>query len=123
MHDDDLARTIPVRVRVFLGRSPVRRPARMPDPVISVQRIEANAFFEVSQFPFRAAEFELLRVIDDGDARRIVPRYSNLRSPSIMSGTTCLFPTYPTIPHIFNNFISLTSQIILTFGRSSLKCS
>ena len=28
------------------------------------------------------------------------PRYSSFRKPSMISGTTCLFPTYPTIPHI-----------------------
>src|ERR1044072_4423463 len=28
------------------------------------------------------------------------PRYSSFLNPSRMTGTTCLFPTYPTIPHI-----------------------
>jgi hypothetical protein len=61
-----------MRMRVFFGRTPVRRPARMPNAVIAVQRIEANAFFEIAQFAFGAPQFEMIRFIDDGDSSRIV---------------------------------------------------
>ncbi len=36
--DDDLAGAVAVRVSVLLGRPPVRRPARVADPVVAVER-------------------------------------------------------------------------------------
>ena len=38
VHDDDLARAVAVRVRVLLGRPAVRRPARVADAVLAVER-------------------------------------------------------------------------------------
>ena len=37
--DDDLAGAVAVRMRVLLGRAPVRRPARVADAVVARQRI------------------------------------------------------------------------------------
>ena len=58
--DDDLAGLIAVRMSVFLGRSPVRRPTRVTDAVVSVERMQTNAFLEIPQLPFGAAQFEMV---------------------------------------------------------------
>ena len=50
---------VSVRVRVFFGRGPVCRPARVADAVRAVKRVQANNFLEVSELPFRAADVEL----------------------------------------------------------------
>ena len=39
--DDDLAGAVAVRMRVLLGRPAVRRPARVADAVVAVDRIDA----------------------------------------------------------------------------------
>ena len=51
VNDDDLARLVAVRMRVFLGRTPVRRPTRVPDAVVAVERIQPDGFFEIPQLP------------------------------------------------------------------------
>jgi hypothetical protein len=73
MDNDNLARLIAMRVRIFFGRSSVRRPTRVTDAVISIERMQTNAFLEISQLPFRTTQLEMLMIIDDGDSRRIVP--------------------------------------------------
>jgi hypothetical protein len=46
MDHDDSARAIAVRVRVFLGRPAVGRPARVSDPVIPFDRVYGDDFLE-----------------------------------------------------------------------------
>ena len=72
MNDDHLARLVAVRVSVLLGRAPVRRPTRVSDAVISVERVQANAFLKVAELPFRTPKFKMLSPVDHRDARRIV---------------------------------------------------
>jgi hypothetical protein len=72
VHHNDALGTIAVRMRVFLGRTPVRRPARMPDAVVSVERIQANAFFEIAKLALGAAQRQIVILIYNGNARRIV---------------------------------------------------
>ena len=52
MNDDDLARLVAVRMGILLGRPPVRRPTRVPDAVIPVERMQPNAFFKIPQLAF-----------------------------------------------------------------------
>jgi hypothetical protein len=42
------------------------------DAVISVERMQTNALFEIAQLPFRTTQLEMPRAIDNGDPRRIV---------------------------------------------------
>src|SRR5579859_5672035 len=79
MHHNDLARAIPVRVRIFLGRAPVGRPASMADAVSSLERLQPDSFFQVAQLAFGAPDLQLVSVARDGDACRIVA--SILQSP------------------------------------------
>jgi hypothetical protein len=43
------------------------------DPVVSVEWIQANALFEIAKFTFSTPQFEMMRIVDDGDPCRIVP--------------------------------------------------
>ena len=63
---------IAVRVGIFLGRTPVRRPPRVPDAVIAVERIEPDRFFEISQLALGTPQAEMMVVINDRDARRVI---------------------------------------------------
>ena len=60
-----------VRMRVALGRTPVRRPARMADAGVPLQRLLQQAAFEVAQLALGAAALEVA-VLDGGDAGRII---------------------------------------------------
>ncbi len=67
--DRDLA--VHVRMRVALGGTPVRRPARMADAGVTLQRLLQQAAFEVAQLALGAAALEVT-VLDGGDAGRII---------------------------------------------------
>ena len=67
VNDDDAARAVAVRVRVLLGRPPVRRPARVADAVGAVERLQPDRLFEIAQLPFGAAHLELVRLVHDRD--------------------------------------------------------
>jgi len=71
VHDDDLSRAIAVGVRVLLGRPAVGRPARVADPVLTVQRIDGEDFFESRQLSGAAAQLDRA-VAHDRDAGRVV---------------------------------------------------
>ena len=72
MHDNDLAGLIAMRMRVLFGRAAVRCPTRVTDAIVSVERIQTNALFQIPELPFRTAQLEMLRTIDHSDTRRIV---------------------------------------------------
>ena len=72
MHDDHLARAIAMRMGVFLGRAPVRGPARVPDAIEAVDGRLANRFLEITKLAGGAAQFELAVRPDHGDSRGIV---------------------------------------------------
>ena len=69
VHDRDLA--VHVRMRVALGGTPVRRPARVADAGVTLQRLLQQAAFEVAQLALGAAALEVA-VLDGGDAGRII---------------------------------------------------
>ena len=45
----------------------------MPDSIITIKRIQTNAFFQVSQLAFGPSKLEMLIAVNDGDASGIVP--------------------------------------------------
>ena len=71
VHDDDPSRAIAVRVRVLLGRTAVRRPPRVADAVLAVDRVDRDGFLQPRQLAGAAPQLDRA-VADDGDARRVV---------------------------------------------------
>ena len=53
--DDDPAAAVLVRMRVLLRRPAVRRPARVPEPPVTGERLALEARGEVRELPGRAA--------------------------------------------------------------------
>src|SRR5579871_3890124 len=60
-----------MRMRVLLGGTPVRGPARVTESVAAGDGIEAHGFFEIAQLPFGAADLQSI-VAAHGHAGRIV---------------------------------------------------
>ena len=81
MDDDDAARTVAVRVRVLLRRAPVRRPARVADAVSAIERLEPDGLFEIAELALGAADVEVVALVHDGDAGRIIPAVFELPQP------------------------------------------
>jgi hypothetical protein len=81
VNHDDLSRTVAVRVRIFLSRSSVRRPPRMPDAIRPVKRLEPDRFLKIPQLPFGSTQFKMLILINNRDARRIVSAILQLPKP------------------------------------------
>ena len=71
VHDDDLPGAVAVRVGVLLGRPAVRRPARVADAVVAVERVRGQHFLEPRELPRAAPQLDRA-VADDGHARRVV---------------------------------------------------
>ena len=69
--DDDLAGAVAVRVGVLLGRTAVRRPARVADAVVARERIQRDDVFEVRQLAGAPAQLDRA-VVHDRDAGRVV---------------------------------------------------
>src|SRR5579863_2045470 len=71
VHDDNAAVAVGVRMRIFLGRTPVRRPPRVPDAKLAVDRIPREYVLESGQLARAAPDFHPA-VDDDGHAGRVV---------------------------------------------------
>src|SRR6202158_4207482 len=54
----DLSGAVAMRVRVFFGRAPMRRPAGVPNPISSVDWRFPDDLFQVAQLAGRAANFQ-----------------------------------------------------------------
>src|SRR5216683_1811183 len=65
-------RTGAMRMRVFLGRAPVRGPSRMPHPDMAFERGVGEQEAEVFELALGAANFELAAIDDSRDAGRVV---------------------------------------------------
>ena len=72
MHDDYAAGAVAMRVSIFFGGTTVRGPTRVTDTVSAVERLLSQSLFEVAQFSCGATNFELMILVDNGDARRII---------------------------------------------------
>jgi hypothetical protein len=51
------------------------------DAVSAVEWLQADRFFEVAQFALGAAHVQMMRFIDDGDARRVVAAIFEFAQP------------------------------------------
>ena len=69
VHDRDLA--VHVRVRVALRRAAVRRPARVADAGVPLERLLEEPALEVAQLALGAAALQVA-VLDGGDAGRVI---------------------------------------------------
>src|SRR5258706_5530545 len=71
MHHDNLPGAVAMWMRVFFGRSAMRCPACMPDSVSAFDGRFLQHFFQIAQFSWRAADFQLA-IVDYGDSRRVI---------------------------------------------------
>src|SRR3974390_1561295 len=72
MNDDDLARAVAMRVRVFFAGAAMSGPAGVADTIGSVQRLAAYDVFEVAELAFCAPHLKALTVAGNRDSGRIV---------------------------------------------------
>jgi hypothetical protein len=70
--DDDAAGAVAMRVRIFLGRTSVGRPARVADAVVPVERVAGQHFFQTRELAGASPQLDRA-VAHDGDARRVIP--------------------------------------------------
>ena len=71
VHHHDPAAAVPVRVGVLLRWPAVRRPTRVAEAVLAVQRALSQRLFEVGQLAGATANVHVA-VVDDRDAGRVV---------------------------------------------------
>ena len=98
--DDDPAGAVAVRMRVLLGRPAVRRPARVADAVVPLERRRRDHLLEARQLAGAAPQLDRCRC---GRPRRPPSRSRGIRAAAARrsgSGTTCFAPMYPMIPHM-----------------------
>jgi hypothetical protein len=79
--DHNLARLVAVRVGVFLGGAPVRGPARVPDAVITIERVKAYRFLEIPELALGPAKRQHAILVHHRYTRRIVPAVFELPKP------------------------------------------
>src|SRR5947208_1687937 len=72
VHHDNFPGAVTVGMRIFLGRTPVRGPAGMPDAVASVERFLSDSFFQIAQLALSAAQLEAISVSGHRNSGRIV---------------------------------------------------
>src|ERR1700719_860225 len=72
VHDDDGSGAVAMGMRVLFGGAAVSGPAGMADAVGSVERLEADDFFEVAQLAFGAADLQAFTIAADCDPSRVV---------------------------------------------------
>jgi len=72
VHHDDLPGAVAMRMRVLFGGAAMRRPAGVADSVSAFDGRFLQGFFEIAQFPGRAANFQFAVLRYDGDSRRII---------------------------------------------------
>ena len=98
--DDDPAVAVAVRMRVLLGRPAVRRPARVADAELALDRILRQHVVQVARACRRCGGSCISPSRTTATPAESYPRYSSRRRPSISTGSSGLDPTYPTIPHM-----------------------
>src|SRR6266853_3739329 len=77
----DLSRAITVRVRVFFGRAPMRRPAGVPNPISSVDWRFLDDLFQVAQLAGRAANFQFARCVHHRDTGGVISAVFQFAQP------------------------------------------
>ena len=95
--DDDAARAVAVRVRVLLGRAAVRRPPRVADAVLALERIAGQHLFEARQLAGAAAQLDLA-VAHDRHARRVIAAIFETPQPVDQNRKNLLLADVPDDP-------------------------
>ncbi len=72
VHDHDLAGAVAVGMRIFFRRTAVRGPARVPNAVGAVQRLQADGFFQVAELALGAPQLQSLPVAGHCNSSGIV---------------------------------------------------
>ena len=72
MHDDDSPRAIAMRVSIFFSGTAVGGPAGMADSIGSIERLEADNFFEVAEFAFGAADLQAVTIAANRDTGGVI---------------------------------------------------
>ena len=72
VYDHDSPGAIAMGMRVLFGGAAVSSPAGVADAVGSVQRLEADDFFEITQLALGATDLETVAVAAHGDAGGVV---------------------------------------------------
>ena len=81
VHDDDLARSVRVRMRVHIGSRAMRGPPRVADALMPDNGLVLHKPPEIVQFAHGAPDREVARVVDDSDACAVVPAVGEVREP------------------------------------------
>ena len=71
-----------VRMRIFLGRAAVRRPSRVPDSDMALQRRVGQQVAQIFELALGAANFELAAIDDSRDAGRVVAAILEAAEPA-----------------------------------------
>src|SRR5260370_31867934 len=70
-----------MRMRILFSWTAVRCPARVANAISAVERFLAQLLLEVAQFALGAANFQLMILVDDGNARRVITAVFKLAQP------------------------------------------
>src|SRR5207237_6818170 len=72
MHDHHSTAAVAMRMGVFFRRTAVCRPARVPDAVGAVERLQPDHFFQVPELALRPPDLQTRAVARHRNPRRIV---------------------------------------------------
>src|SRR5260221_11649752 len=72
VHDHNFAGAVAVRMGVFFGGAAMRGPARVSDAVSTVERLEADHFFQVAELAFGAADLQTFTISGHRDSGRVI---------------------------------------------------
>src|SRR5687767_8432589 len=61
-----------MRMSILLGGAPMRRPTRVPDAVIAIERIKPDSFLEIAQLPFGPTQRQRTVFVNDRYPRGII---------------------------------------------------
>ena len=122
--DDDAPGAVAMRMRVLLGRPAVRRPARVADAVVPVERVDREDLFEARQLAGAAPQLDLA-VAHDRDARRVVAAILEPPQPVDQNRQNLLLADVADDPAHVNPCMSpVVSRFLAAsfFARPSLRC-
>ena len=100
VHDDDAAVAVAMRMRVLRRGPAVRRPARVADAELAVERIAARARPRGCESLPALRRIVHLAVLHDRDARRVVAAVLEPAQSLDEDRQQRFGPTYPTMPHM-----------------------
>src|SRR5271157_2605699 len=72
VYDHNSARTVAVRMGIFFGGASVGGPARVPDTIGTVERLQPDGLLQIAQLALGPAHLKSVRATGYRDSRRIV---------------------------------------------------